>query len=98
MKTYGGGSASPTPDPLPTASLGHVLLYLVPDARFTYENEDYATIVWEGPGQKPSLAQVDAARDAATTALRAPLLNRAAIRQDIANAAAGLRTYRALST
>lgn len=78
-RTYVGGSSAPIAEPLPTASLARVLLHLVPGASFTYDNEDYATLVWGGPGNAPTLAQVNAARDTATAALRAPINNRATL-------------------
>jgi hypothetical protein len=97
--TYAGGSAPPPVAPLPTPSLARVLLYLVPGARFSYDEEvGYASVVWEGPGTKPTQAEVDAARDAATAALQAPYVNESTLRQQADAALVDLRAYRDLAS
>lgn len=93
--TRAGGSTPPVAEPLPTASLARVLLYLVPTARFSYEDERYETLVWEGPGSAPTLDQVNAARDAATAALRAPMTNRATLLTRALTALAANQGFRA---
>lgn len=41
--------------------VGLTLSYLAPDAQFDCVGNDYATVVWKGPGEMPSLAEVEAA-------------------------------------
>jgi hypothetical protein len=94
-RTFVGGAAASAPDPLPSASLARAVLYLVPDARFSYDPDvGYASIEWDGPGAQPTEAQVEAARTAATARLRAPYTNEATLRQQVESALVDLRTYR----
>lgn len=47
-------------------SLLNSIQFLFPDAQFVLVDEDYSTLVWEGPGEKPSeqtLRNAEAAAD-----------------------------------
>lgn len=39
--------------------LGKILTVKYPEAAWSLENNDYGTLVWEGPGDKPTLAELE---------------------------------------
>lgn len=71
-----------------TATLGETLHFLIPACEFRYSSREdwtlaqaYATLEWKSPGQPPTLAEIEAARPAASAALTAPVTNEATLRQ-----------------
>lgn len=42
-------------------NIAAALVYLFPDAQWTLSGNDYSDLLWYGPGEKPTLAQIEAA-------------------------------------
>ena len=51
-------------------SLQRAIEHLVPDAQYVLVGDDYSTLVWEGPGDAPSEAELRAVEAAADVAAR----------------------------
>lgn len=79
-------------------NLAAVLVYLVPGASFSLENDDYATLIWGGPGVAPTLAQCQAAWPLVQAQAAAEVSNESTLNNQAEAALVNLRAYRDLAS